>query len=232
MPKLIDCIQGSDEWLECRVGRITASRLAEVMSYKDPSSATAKAAGFSLVREAVAAGIKGDESQDRADYRMDKVAERLTGRLEDNVVSREMKWGIEQEPHARFAYEKARDLMVEQVGFAIHPVIASSGASPDALVESDGVLEIKCPKTTTHLNWMLAGVVPEKHRPQMYWEMVCCERLWADFVSYDPRLPEDLQLFICRLPYDQAIADEMAREVLKFDAEIEEVIEQLRGGRI
>lgn len=233
MPKLVECEQGSAEWLQARCGRITASRLADVMDYKEPSSAKAKQSGFTLVREAVAAGIKGDESQKRIGFRMDLVAERLTRLTEPYYVSPEMKWGTKHEPMARALYEVATGSDVDQIGFAIHPTMDFSGASPDALVDSDGGLEIKCPKTTTHLGYMMAGVVPEDYIPQMMWNMVCCERLWWDFVSYDPRLEDaGMHLFCVRLDYDQAEANRMASEVRKFNDEIEVAIDGLRQGRL
>ena len=191
MPKIIDCEQGSAEWLQARCGRITASRLSDVTAYLKSGKGEMKA---------------------RADYRMDLVAERLTGLTEPYYVSPEMKWGTKHEPMARALYEVATGAEVDQIGFALHPVYDFAGASPDALVGSDGGLEIKCPKTTTHLAYMMAGEVPEEYRPQMYWNMVCCERLWWDFVSYCPKdpidderlmLPDHLRLFVKRLYADQ-----------------------------
>jgi len=212
MPKLVDCDQGSAEWLQARCGRITASRLTDVMAYLKSGKGEMKA---------------------RADYRMDLVAERLTGLTEPYYVSPEMKWGTKHELMARALYEVATGADVEQIGFAIHPSHDFAGASPDGLVDADGGLEIKCPKTTTHLAYMMAGVVPEDYIPQMMWNMVCCEREWWDFVSYDPRLEDaGMHLFCVRLAYDQKIIDGMAAEVRKFNDEVNAVIDGLQKGRL
>jgi hypothetical protein len=205
--RVIDCEQGSDVWLKAREGRITASRLVDVLNYLK----------------------KGGESQKRADYRTELVAERLTGLAEDRYVSPEMKWGILQEPFARSAYEVETGNFLDLVGFVLHPTMDFSGASPDGLYGLRGGCEFKCPKSTTHIEYMLAGVVPEEYVPQMTWEMACCERDWIDFVSYDPRMPEDLQLFICRLMRDEAKIKEYEAEVLKFEGEINSQIARLRG---
>lgn len=211
MPKIIECIQGSPVWLKARCGRITASRLCDVLATRKD----------------------GKEAAKRRDYKMDLIAERLTGISEDNWVSADMDYGTENEPMARMAYELAFDVLVDQIGFAIHPALEYSGASPDALVGKDGVLEIKVPKTTTHLEWKMASVVPEEYVPQMIWEMVCTERFYADFLSYDPRIEDPaLRAFCIRLDYDQELANKYTREVMKFNEEIEEAIDKLKGHNI
>jgi predicted phage-related endonuclease len=216
--------QNSAEWLHARTSRITASRICDVLSFNLPSAAQAKEAGFKLVAEAVAAGVTGKESAARRGYRDELVGERLTGLAEPHFVSPFMDWGTETEPMARAEYEVRTGLMVDKVGFVLHEKFDFSGASVDGLVDPDGIIEIKCGKTTTHLRWMQAGVVPDEHRAQMIWGMVCTGRKWADFVSFDPRLPERLQLFIVRLELDQTEAEAMEDAVLKFEAEILESI--------
>ncbi len=230
MPKFLSVDQNSAAWLKAREGRITGSRLADVISYCEPTAAQAKDAGFKLVRDAVAAGLQGKESAKRANYRMELIAERLTGMAVEKYVSPAMDWGTEYEPMARAAYELAYDVMVDQVGFAVHPTLDFSGASPDCLVGDKGMAEFKCPNTTTHLEYRMNGVVPELYEPQMMWEMECCERFWCDFVSFDPRLPDDLRIFVMRLDYDPARAKYLREEVRKFNAEIEDAIARLRGG--
>ena len=176
--RVIDVEQGSSAWLAARQGRITASRIKDAMNYLK----------------------KGGESQKRADYRMDLIAERLTGLTTETFVTGAMQWGIDNEPFARAEYELLTDRIVDAVGFIVHPRLDCSGASPDGLVGDDGGVEIKCPNTTTHLEWMLAGVVPEEHTAQMMWCMACSGRNWWDFVSFDPRIKEPgLQVFISRL---------------------------------
>jgi YqaJ-like viral recombinase domain len=170
---------------------------------------------------------RGGEAASRRDYRAELIAERLTGKTEDRYLSKEMQFGIEQEPFARTAYEIRTENIVDPVGFIFHPRLDFSGASPDGLIGQDGGLELKCPKTTTHLAYMVAGTVPEEHQHQMLWNMACAEREWWDFASFDPRLPEKLRLFIVRMPRDEARIGEIEREVLILNSEIQSVCVQL-----
>jgi len=205
--RTIKCVQGSAEWLEVRRGKITASRIADVLAVLK----------------------KGGEGAGRRNYRIEQIAERLSGRSEDHYVSPEMEWGSEFEPIARSAYEIATESMVDTVGFVLHPTFDFAGASPDGLVGKDGGLELKCPKTTTHIKWLMAGVVPEEHQDQCLWNMACCQRQWWDFMSYDPRLPEGLRVFMVRMPRDDERIAEIESEVEKFNGEIEAAIESLGG---
>lgn len=203
-PNLIDCEHGSDVWAAARCGLVTASRCADV---------TAK--------------IKKGESAARRNYRAELIVEILTGRPCSHYVSQEMQWGLDQEPFARAAYEMQRDVLVDACGFVTHASIPRFGASPDGLVGDDGMLQIKCPNTSTHLAWMLAGCVPEEHVPQMLAEMSCSGRQWSDLVSFDPRLPEHLQLFICRLEFDGELVAALEAQVVAFNAEIDATIAKL-----
>jgi predicted phage-related endonuclease len=168
-----------------------------------------------------------EELARRRDYRMELICERLTNRAAEHYVSRDMDFGTDNEPYARAAYEVMAETMVDEVGLALHPTMDFSGASADGLVGDSGAIEIKCPRTATHLEWRLAGVVPEEHQFQMHWVMACCERLWVDFVSFDPRLPEGLRFFVKRLERDDKIIAEMEWEVMQFNAEIEEMCRKL-----
>jgi putative phage-type endonuclease len=203
--RIVDREQNSAEWIWARTGRITASRVCDMM-------ATLK---------------RGGEAACRRDYRAQLIAERLTGRAEDHYVSKEMKFGAEQEPFARTAYEIKTENTVDQVGFVFHPRLDFTGASPDGLIGDDGGLELKCPKTATHLAYMMAGTVPEDYQYQMLWNMACAERKWWDFASYDPRMPEKLRIFIVRMPRDEARIDEIEREVLKLNSEVQHICAQL-----
>lgn len=205
--RLIECEQGSGLWLAARAGRITASRMADCLAYTK----------------------KGEETQKRADYRIELASERLSGLATDKYVTFTMKEGTRLEPEARTEYELQRDVMLDRIGFALHPSMDFSGASPDGLVSNDGGVEIKCPTRTTHVEYLLAGVVPPEYEPQMVWNMVCCERMWWDFVSYCPDFPEPLNLFIVRLHRDETRTDVIDREVRKMHAEVSAVIEQLKG---
>lgn len=233
--KHLEMDQRSGAWLQARCGRITASRIDDVMARKQPSAAQAKEAGFKLVREAVAAGLVGGPLEARDNYLIELVAERLTGVAVPHYVSEDMEKGTENEPLARAAYEFAQDCDVDLVGIAIHPEIPSFGASPDGLVGKDGLIELKCPRLTTHLKWMRAGVIPEEHVPQMMAQLACMpERKWNDFSSFCPLIPEPfehLQLFTVRLWRDDAAIAAMEGEVVKFDAEVTDLVETLRGKR-
>jgi hypothetical protein len=138
-----------------------------------------------------------------------------------------MKWGILQEPSARVAYELQHDLLVEMCGFILHPGVDRFGASPDGLVGEDGLIQIKCPNTSTHLAWMLSGSIPVEHMPQMLGEMSCTQRAWCDFVSYDPRLPEHLQLYVRRFARDPKLIAILEREVEHFNRQLDELLAAL-----
>lgn len=202
----VNVLQGTAAWLEARVGLITASRMCDVMA--TPKRGTAELAC-------------------KRDYRMELLCERLTGRAAEHYVSREMDFGSENEPFARAAYEVVADVLVDEVGLVLHPVMDFSGASPDGLVGEDGAIEIKAPKTATHLNWRLADVVPEEHIDQCMWVMACCEREWIDFVSFDPRLPQGLRFFVKRLERDEKRIAAMEYNVMAFNAEVDAMIEGL-----
>lgn len=203
--ELFQLEQGSPLWIQARVGLVTASRCGDVI-----------------------ATTKKGESADRRNYRTELICERLTGIPYPQFVSREMQWGRDQEAFARAAYEMQRDVLVETCGFVLHPGVAQFGASPDGLVGNDGMIQVKCPNTSTHLGWMMAGVIPVEHVPQMLGELSCCpEREWSDFVSYDPRLPAHLQLFVRRFAHDQKLIATLESEVVHFNAEIEQVLASL-----
>lgn len=202
---LANCEQGSELWLEARCGLVTASRCGD----------------------ATAMTRKGDEKAERRNYRAELICEILTGQPYPRYVSQEMQWGIDQEPFARAAYELQRDVLVETCGFVLHPDIPRFGASPDGLVGDHGLIQIKCPNTSTHLTWILAGTIPVEHMPQMLAEMACTGRAWCDFVSYDCRLPAHLQLFVRRFARDEKLIATLEAEVVHFNAEIEGVLAAL-----
>lgn len=207
--KVIECQQRSSAWLEARCGKVTASGVSDALSFLKSASR------------------KGEETQARKNYRAKLVAEILTARAQDNFQSDAMQWGIDNEDFARAAYEIATGVEVEQIGFVLHPQIDRAGASPDGLISTDGLLEIKCPNTTTHLDYLLADVVPVAYQPQMLWQMACTGREWCDFASYDPRLPEHLQLFVKRMPRDAKRIAEMEAGVIQFLSEVDQVLASL-----
>lgn len=197
--------QGSAEWLQERCGCVTASSICYIVTGE----------------------AKGKNSNSRLKYKLQLLSEIITGRSTEHYVSVAMDWGTENEPLARTSYEMASGVDVEQIGYVRHPSIPRSGCSPDGLVGDDGLVEIKCPNTTTHLQYLLAEVVPGDYKPQMFWQMACTGRQWCDFVSYDPRLPSDFGLFIIRLQRDEKVIAEMEAEVTRFIAEVNEMAAKL-----
>lgn len=198
--RTINVQQGTAAWLSARVGLVTASRLKDVMAKRKNGTA---------------------EMACRVDYRMELICERLTQKAAEHYVSPEMDHGTAQEPFARAAYEVMADVMVDEVGLVLHPTLDYSAASPDGLIGDDGAIEIKAPKTATHLAWRMADVVPEEHRDQMQWVMACCDRKYCEFISFDPRLPQGLRFFVKRLERDERRIAEMEFEVITFNAEVE-----------
>lgn len=196
--------QGSQEWLAARIGKVTASRVADVI-----------------------ATTKTGYSASRANYEAELIAERLTGEPAEKFSNAAMAWGTEKEPEAREAYAFLKGVDVVQIGFVDHPVIAMTGASPDGLVGKDGLVEIKAPNTATHLDTLLGGKVPAKYITQMMWQMACTGRQWCDFVSFDPRLPAHLQTFIRRVPRDNALIADLEKEVRKFLDGVESKLAEL-----
>ncbi len=201
--------QGTDAWHLARLGRVTASRIADVL-----------------------ATVKSGEAAARANYRAELVAERLTGKRQGSYSNAAMQWGTETEPLARVWYESEVGVVVQETGFVEHPTIAMSGASPDGLVADSGLVEIKCPNTQTHIETMLANRVPPRYTPQIHWQMACTGRGWCDFVSFDPRLPEQTQIFIKRVERDEKyIRETLEPEVVRFLDEVEKTVEQLLNWR-
>ena len=201
-----DIIQRSDEWYEIRLGKVTASRVGDVM----------------------AQGRSGAPSATRKNYMAELIAERLTGIKPENFTSAAMQWGVENEGLARSAYEADKLVAVEEVGFVEHPTIKNFGASPDGLVGNDGLVEIKCPNTSTHIdNLLLPERIDNDYMRQMYAQGACTGRKWCDFVSFDPRLPEDKALSIYRIEFVQNVIDEVEEAVSKFLAELEETIDRI-----
>ena len=198
--------QGTPEWLEARRGKVTASRIKDII--------TRTKSGYSAAR---------------AKYRNELIAERLTGTPVIAYVNESMRWGTQNEPAARLAYESKTGNLVEEVGFVPHPTIPDAGASPDGLIEDDATLEIKCPNTTTHIETLLSGAVPEDHIPQIQWQLACTDRQFCVFASYDPRMPEGMDLFVTAVERDDDMIDDITREVVKFLQEVEETINRLKG---
>jgi putative phage-type endonuclease len=198
--------QGTDEWFNARIGKVTASRVADLM-----------------------AKTKTGYSASRDNYMAQLVCENLTKTKAEGFTNAAMEWGTEQEPFARAAYEAKTGVMVEEVGFVPHPLIEWAGASPDGLVGPDGLVEIKCPNTATMIDTLLTGKVPSKYNIQMQFQMACTGRHWCDYVVFDPRMPAKAQLFIKRVFRDDAFIQEMEAEIVNFLTEVNVQIQQLNS---
>jgi putative phage-type endonuclease len=204
MDDLANIIQGTDEWHKARLGRVTASRVCDVV-----------------------ARTKTGWGASRANYMAELIAERLTGVPASSYTNAAMMWGTEREPDARAAYASQTFDDIREVGFVVHPTIGMAGASPDGLVGGDGLVEIKCPTTATHLDTLLGQNVPDKYILQIQWQLACSGRAWADFVSYDPRLPPEMQLFVKRIDRDDKRIGELEETVSDFLDELAQKIERL-----
>ncbi len=196
--------QRSNAWFATRCGKVTASRIADLM-----------------------AKTKSGPSASRKNYAAQLVLERLTGTVAQSYTNAAMQHGIDTEPLARDAYQQDRLCTVEEVGFVDHPTIPMTGASPDGLVGDDGLVEIKCPQPAGHFEALEGQEAPEKYRLQMAWQMACTGRQWCDFVSFHPDFPEPMQLFVQRYERDDALIDELEREVAAFLAEIDDRVTRL-----
>lgn len=198
--------QRSDDWFANRCGKVTASAIYKVM-----------------------AKTKSGPGADRANYMADLITERLTGTCAGNFTNTAMQWGIDKEEEARAAYARLMGEAPVEIGFVQHPEIEMSGASPDGLVGFDGLIEIKCPNSATHIATLRGAAIDRKYQLQMQWQMACTGRDWCDFASYDPRLPPEMQLHVRRVDRDPELVTEIQAEVLKFLAEVDVALDDLRS---
>jgi putative phage-type endonuclease len=196
--------QRSAEWFSERAGKVTASCLHKVM-----------------------ARTKTGYGADRANYHAQLVTERLTGLPADSFSNAAMQWGTDTEPQARAAYAMETGVVPVEIGFLRHPTIEQSGASPDGLVGDDGMVEIKCPNSATHIATLTGSSIDRKYLYQMQWQMACADRGWCDFASFDPRLPDEMQLHIQRVERDGELIAELEAEVVKFLAEVDATVADL-----
>ena len=204
-----DLVQGSAEWIKARLGKVGCSRLGDVLAFSK----------------------KGEPLQAREDYMMELLCERMTGVPADHFTSDAMKHGTQYEPEARMRYEAERGVMVDEDGGQEHPLITGFRCSPDGLVGPDGGIEIKCPNTATHLNTIITGQVNPRYILQMTGAVIIYNRAWWDFVSYDPRLPDDLGLYIKRFTREELPVNEVLDGVRKFLDELAEFEERVKKFR-
>jgi putative phage-type endonuclease len=198
--------QLSDAWFAARRGKVTASRLGDVIAM-----------------------TKSGWGASRANYMAELITEILTGATFERFQSDAMAWGVEKEPQARDAYMFFRDVEVLPAEFVVHPTINESGASPDGLIGDEGLLEIKCPQTSTHIETLLSGTANQRYLTQMQWQMACTGRQWCDFASFDPRLPASMQLFVRRFERQQKEIDQLEKDVAQFLKEMHSKIDALKS---
>ena len=195
--------QRTEEWFQARLGKVTASRVADVLSK-----------------------IKSGESASRRNYKIQLVSERLTGEKQESYINQAMQDGIDREVFARDRYVQQFG-EVEEVGFVNHPTL-EAGASPDGMVGDDGLLEIKCPMGTTHTETLMTQEVPSKYIPQIQFQLRCTGRKWCDFVSYNPMFPEHLQVFVKRVEADEVYQMKLDKEIEAFLLEVQTIIDRLK----
>jgi putative phage-type endonuclease len=189
--------QGTPEWHELRRGKVTASRVADIL-----------------------AKTKSGASASRQNYLIELALQRTTKTIEPSYTNAALEWGTATEPQARVAYEVATHNFVDQVPFVDHPTIKGFGCSPDGLV-GEGLIEIKCPNSATHWEYFKYNRPPQKYVIQMQAQMAVTGAKWCDFVSFDPRMPERSQLLIVNVPRDDAFIAEMEAEIKQFLSEVE-----------
>jgi putative phage-type endonuclease len=197
--------QRSEDWYAARLGKATASRF----------------------RDAIAALKSGAPAQAQRDYLTELVVERLTQQPIQRFQNAAMTWGTEQEPAARAAYERITGRIVEETGFVAHDTLMA-GCSPDGLIDWDGLIEIKCPwNTANHIETLLNGM-PADHIPQVQGQLWITGREWCDFVSYDPRMPEALQLHVQRIQRDPSFIADLEARITSFLQQVGNQVEALR----
>lgn len=197
--------QGSEEWFLSRLGKVTASRVADVMAKTKSGPAAA-----------------------RKNYMMELLCQRLTGAREEGFTSAAMQRGTDLEPMARGRYEVENDVLVMESGLVDHPTIPNFAASPDGLVDDDGLIEIKCPNTAQHVEFLRTGKIDTRYQSQMTAQMLCTGRKWCDFVSFDDRLPPALQYAFARFELNEKFGDEMLTAVSVFLTELDNLVIELQ----
>ncbi len=197
-----DIVQGSEEWLNLRAGKITGSKVSDMMA--------------------------GGQSKTKDSYRVQLAIERITGKpVASGYKSAAMQKGNDDEPLAREYYEFANDADVVQVGFILHPTLLNAGCSPDGLVGDDGLIEIKCPNIETHINYLLSKKIPGNYMSQIQWELACTGRKWCDWMTFSKEMPIHLRSLIIRVFRDEKRIAELESTAKQFNIEVDNLIKQL-----
>lgn len=205
--------QRSAEWFAARTGRLTGSRACDAIDF-------------------LKSGSKA-ESAKRRDYRYQLIAERLTGLpQEDGYSNAAMERGVEKEPDARGAYEVLTGRVARESGFLAHTTYLAGCSLDGHIGDFAGILELKCPKTATHLEYLRTGKVPDKYLPQIWHNLWITGAAWCDFLSFDDRLPENMQTFLVRVERDEQAIDRYADAALTFLAEVDREVASLKGWKV
>jgi exodeoxyribonuclease (lambda-induced) len=202
--------QTSEQWVPARVGKLTASRMADAMAFRKD----------------------GKPAAERVNLLHDLLAERLVGSAVDHYVTPAMQWGIEQEPFAAEAYEEETGELLLPAGLIDHPKIENFAGTPDRLLGTDGLVEIKCPTTTTFIAWRMNGTVPAAHKPQMLAQLACTRRKFVDFCAFDPRLPAGKRLFIRRYEPKPEEIEKVEAAAVEFLQTLERMFEQFTTAKV
>ncbi len=199
--------QGTPEWHQMRLGKVTASRVADIL-----------------------AKTKTGPSASRQNYLIELALQRTTGIIQESYSNSAMEWGTQTEPQARVAYEVKSGNFVDQVAFIDHPSIAWFGCSPDGLVSDRGLVEIKCMQPKGHWEVIKTKEIPKNYWIQQQAQLSCTNREWNDYVGFNPIFPDKSQLFIKRTYRDEVFITEMELEIKKFLEEVEEETKRIANG--
>ena len=200
--------QGNGDWFNQRIGKLTASRMADAMSFTQ----------------------KGKDTSERIKLKMEIVTERMTDIIVPKYVNAAMQWGIDHEPLAKEKFESETGILIQDVGFVPHPTIENFGASPDGFTSDGNLIETKCPSSMTHLKYLLdKDNIPEEYKPQMCVQALCTGRKKIWFVSYDPRFPPKQQMFVKLYEPTQEELDAVEAAAIKFLAEVDELFDNVIG---
>jgi len=207
-----NAMQGTEEWKQARCGFVTASRFADVMT--EPRSKS-----------------DGGMSKTAESYLYELIGEHLTGKPADDYQTYAMKWGNDHEPAAREAYVWSSGLMVKDAGFELHDEEDLIGCSPDGFVDSDGLIECKCPLTyANHVRVLVTGKMPDEHMAQVQGGLWITGRKWSDFVSYHPSCKTDAtKLAVVRVLRDEKYIADMAQKVIRFRNRLIETLELIKS---
>ncbi|EJF82923.1 lambda exonuclease family protein [Candidatus Bartonella washoeensis] len=200
--------QRTAEWFQARLGKVTASNVYNVLNKT----------------------AKGLPTSKYEDYKMKLITERLTGEISQSYTTPAMQWGIEHEEDALKEYEFIYDTNVTRCGFVQHPKMEMAGASPDGLIGEDGLIEVKCPQSTSHLRFFMYDEIKPEYIAQMQFQMACTGRKWCHFMSYNPQFvgrSTGLRMKIKRIFRDEKHIEEINKAVESFLAEIEQDMKQI-----